>query len=100
MLRRRNRDGTVSRGDYTNDPGAAVPGEPEVVEAEVAEHYSAEARARFNVTHADEQLRRERRTLKRQLEQAHARAASRGIDITPEIERVRAAVASIENRLR
>lgn len=71
----------------------------EVVPPMFQESIADEARDRYAIVHAEELAKREGRSLANQLREAHARAALRGVDVTPEIQAIRQQLEQIRNKL-
>lgn len=84
---------------YTRNPAHAVPDEPQVVDREDLDRFAADAHDRYATEHADELAKREAKSLANQLREAHARAALKGVDVTPEIQAIRQQLDQIRSKL-
>lgn len=84
---------------YTRNPGEAVRDEPQPIDSATTLRYAADARDRYAAEHADDIARREARALGSQLRAARAAAAARGVDVTPEIQSIRAQLDKIQSKL-
>jgi hypothetical protein len=82
-------------GNYTRDASRGVDGAGEAVDLETQERISAEGLHNYNLVHHAEVAKREIRTLTATMKRARGEALKKGIDITPEVERIKAEVAAL-----
>lgn len=75
-------------------------GEPEAVSEEVQAEITAKAKATYAVVNAEEQRRREARSLANRLRELENRAIRSCTDLGPEIAQVRLALDACEAKLR
>lgn len=88
------------RRDYTDNPSETDAREvPEPVTGDALADIQARARANFNVLHAEQQARRELRSLKAKLSEAQARALKLGVDCAPVMDRIRAEIEGLQAQL-
>lgn len=86
-------------GSYTRDAGRGVPGAGEAVDLETQEKISAEGLRNYNLVHQAEVAKREIRSLTATLKRVRGEALKKGIDITPEVERIKAEVAALKRKV-
>jgi hypothetical protein len=86
-------------GNYTRDAGRGVPGAGEAVDLETQEKISAEGLRNYNLVHQAEVAKREIRSLTATLKRVRGEALKKGIDITPEVERIKAEVAALKSKV-
>lgn len=86
-------------GSYTRDASRGVPGAGEAVDLETQERISAEGLRNYNLVHAAEVAKREIRTLTASLKRVRGEALKKGIDITPEVTRIKAEVAALQKKV-
>lgn len=83
---------------YTRNPANAVPGEPQVIDRSLLDQYSTDARERYETAHAEEIAKQQARSLGNQLREARARAALRGVDVTPEVTEIQRQIDQIRSK--
>lgn len=83
---------------YTHDPRLALADEPEAVDAEAQAKITENAGTIFSVTHADEQRKRDARSLSARLKEETARAQREGVDIDENVQRIRAELDEIRRK--
>jgi hypothetical protein len=86
-------------GNYTRDAGRAVPGAGEAVDIETQERITAEGLRNYNLVHSAELAKREIRSLTATLKRVRGEALKKGIDITPDVERIKAEVAALQQKV-
>lgn len=88
----------MAKRDYTDRLDRAMSDEPEAIDAETASRFAAENNARHAALHAEDERRREVRSLTAQLREVGNLALQRGVDL-PELHRIRVEVESARKRL-
>ena len=83
---------------YTNDPRLALAEEPEAVDEDAQARITEEAGRVYAVTHADEQRKRDARSLAAQLKEEAGRAQREGIDIDDNVLRIREELDEIRRK--
>lgn len=86
-------------GNYTRDAGRGVSGAGEAVDPETQERITAEGLRNYNLVHRAEVAKREIRSLTATLKRARGEALKKNIDITPEVERIKAEVAALQRKV-
>ena len=86
-------------GNYTRDAGRGVTGAGEAVDMETQERITAEGLRNYNLVHSAEVAKREVRSLTATLKRVRGEALKKGIDITPEVERIKAEVAALQRKV-
>jgi hypothetical protein len=86
-------------GNYTRDAARGVRGAGEAVDLETQERISAEGLRNYNLVHQAEVAKREIRALTATLKRVRGEALKKGIDITPEVERIKAEVAALQSKV-
>jgi len=86
-------------GSYTRDAARGVSGAGEAVDLETQERITAEGLRNYNLVHQAEVAKREIRSLTATLKRVRGEALKKGIDITPEVERIKAEVAGLQKKV-
>ncbi|HEV2791773.1 MAG TPA: hypothetical protein VGV69_10780 [Solirubrobacterales bacterium] len=86
-------------GNYTRDAARGVAGAGEAVDLETQERISREGLRNYNLVHQAEVAKREIRSLTATLKRVRGEALKKGIDITPEVERIKAEVAALKSKV-
>lgn len=86
-------------GNYTRDASRGVQGAGEAVDLETQEKISAEGLRNYNLIHHAELAKREIRTVTANLKRLRGEALKKNIDITPEVERIKAEVAALQRKV-
>jgi len=86
-------------GNYTRDAGRGVPGAGEAVDLETQERITTEGLRNYNLVHQAEVAKREIRSLTATMKRVRGEALKKGIDITPEVERIKAEVAALQRKV-
>lgn len=86
-------------GNYTRDAARGVSGAGEAVDLETQERITAEGLRNYNLVHQAEVAKREIRSLTATLKRVRGEALKKGIDITPEVERIKAEVAALNRKV-
>ena len=95
-----HRNPGMGKNDYTDNPAMTDARElPEPVTGDALKDIQDRARANFNVLHAEQEAKREVKSLKARLSETEARARKQGVDATPTLMRIRAEIADLEARL-
>lgn len=96
-----HRNPGMGKSDYTDKlhMAADVREVPEPVDGQALEDIQARARANFSVIHAEQEARREMKSLRAKLAEAQARALKKGVDITPEVARLHDQVDEMRRKL-
>lgn len=86
-------------GSYTRDAGRGVAGAGEAVDLDTQERITSEGLRNYNLVHQAEVAKREIRSLTAALKRVRGEALKKGIDITPEVERIKAEVAALQRKV-
>lgn len=86
-------------GNYTRHAARGVAGAGEAVDLEAQERITAEGLRNYNLVHQAEVAKREIRSLTATLKRVRGEALKKGIDITPEVERIKAEVAALQRKV-
>lgn len=87
-----------SRG-YTNRRRDGLPDEPPAVDEETQERITENSLHTYNLVHAEQLAKRDIRSLGEKLQRARADAAKKGIDISPDVERIKAEVEQLRQKI-
>lgn len=88
-----------SQHGYTHDPNLALAEEPEAVDGWSQERITAEAGRVYSATHAEDELKKEARSIGASLKETVNRAGRAGVDVDEHILRIREELEEMRRKL-